>query len=54
MSTKTLSHEDIPATYAALVSLWMPRPLHDDLELSKAHIRTLAEHFALDPAALLA
>ena len=139
MSTNMLTHDDIPATYGALVLLLMPRPLHDELdyrnalgildamagfemnrdqedyfeavsmfvekyeaehhaverrklspvellrammaehgmsesdlgrllgdrslghrilsgerELSKAHIRTLADHFALDPAALLA
>lgn len=29
------------------------RILSGERELSKAHIRTLAEHFALDPAALL-
>ena len=122
MSTRTLAHDDIPATYAELVALCMPRPLHDEVdygnalrvldamagfemnadqehhaiegrqllpvellralmdehgmsesdlgrllgdrslghrvlagqrELSKAHIRTLAEHFAVRPAALL-
>jgi len=138
MKTKTLTHDDIPNSYAELVGLFMPRPLHDDVdyrnalsvldamagfemnadqedyfeaiatfvekyeaahhaiddakmtpvellrslmdehkmtesdlgrllgdrslghriltgerELSKAHIRTLAEHFSLDPAALL-
>ncbi|MCY2930428.1 MAG: transcriptional regulator [Planctomycetota bacterium] len=138
MKTKALTHDDIPESYAELVGLFMPRPLHDEVdyrnalavldamagfemnadqedyfeaiavfvekyeaehhalavakmtpvelirsvmaehdmsesdlgrllgdrslghrilsgerELSKAHIRTLAEHFALDPAALL-
>jgi HTH-type transcriptional regulator / antitoxin HigA len=138
MKTRTLTHDNIPETYADLVGLFMPRPLHDDVdyrnalavldamagfemntdqedyfeavatfvekyeakhhaldaldlapvellralmdehglsesdlgrllgdrslghrilsgdrELSKAHIRTLAEHFSLDPAALL-
>ena len=138
MTTRLLTHDDIPETYAELVALFMPRPLHDEVayrnalavldamagfemnadqedyfdavstfvekyesehhaieqakmtpvelirslldehgmsesdfgrllgdrslgrrilsgerELSKSHIRKLAEHFALDPAALL-
>jgi HTH-type transcriptional regulator / antitoxin HigA len=36
VSTKTLTHDDIPATYAALVGLWMPRPLHDDVDYRNA------------------
>ena len=36
MSTKTLTHDDIPATYEALVSLWMPRPLHDEVDYRNA------------------
>jgi hypothetical protein len=41
-------NDDIPKTYAELVGLLMPRPLHDESD-----IRTLAEHFRLNPAALL-
>jgi len=30
MSTRTLTHDDVPKTYAELVALRMPRPLHDE------------------------
>jgi len=36
MSTKTLTHDDIPATYAELVALCMPRPLHDEVDYRNA------------------
>ena len=36
MSTKTLTHDDIPASYAELVGLLMPRPLHDEVDYRNA------------------
>ena len=36
MKTKTLTHDDIPATYADLVDLFMPRPLHDEVDYRNA------------------
>ena len=36
MSTKTLMHDDIPATYAKLVAMFMPRPLHDEVDYRNA------------------
>ena len=36
MKTRTLTHDDIPATYAELVGLCMPRPLHDDVDYRNA------------------
>lgn len=36
MKTRTLTHDDIPETYAELVGLLMPRPLHDDLDYRNA------------------
>ena len=36
MKTKALTHDDIPATYAELVGLFMPRPLHDDVDYRNA------------------
>jgi len=32
MTTKTLSHDDIPTTYRELTELRMPRPLHDEVD----------------------
>ncbi|MFB3891305.1 MAG: type II toxin-antitoxin system HigA family antitoxin [Phycisphaerae bacterium] len=31
MKTRAITHDDIPDTYAELVGLSMPRPLHDDV-----------------------
>ena len=36
MKTTTLTHDDIPASYAELAGLLMPRPLHDDVEYRNA------------------
>jgi len=36
MSTKTLTHDDIPATYAELAGLFVPRPLHDEMDYRSA------------------
>ena len=34
--SKTLAHDDIPETYAQLVRLFMPRPLHDEVDHGNA------------------
>jgi HTH-type transcriptional regulator/antitoxin HigA len=37
MKTKTkLTHDEIPDSYAELVGLFMPRPLHDDVDYRNA------------------
>ena len=36
MKTRTLTHDDIPETYAEMVGLCMPRPLHDDVDYRNA------------------
>jgi HTH-type transcriptional regulator / antitoxin HigA len=36
MKTGTIKHGKIPAKYAALVALSMPRPLHDDVDYRNA------------------
>jgi len=36
MRTRTLTHDDIPDSYAALVELLVPRPLHDDVDYRNA------------------
>jgi len=36
MKTRTLTHDDIPESYAELVALCMPRPLHDDVDYRNA------------------
>ena len=36
MKTRTLTHDDIPDTYAELVGVFMPRPLHDDVDYRNA------------------
>jgi HTH-type transcriptional regulator/antitoxin HigA len=36
MKTKTLTRDKIPARYAELVDLFMPRPLHDDVDYRNA------------------
>jgi HTH-type transcriptional regulator/antitoxin HigA len=36
MNVRTLTHDDIPATYAELVGLFMPRPLHDKVDHESA------------------
>jgi HTH-type transcriptional regulator/antitoxin HigA len=36
MNRKTLTHKDIPASYAELVGLFMPRPLHDEVDYRNA------------------
>jgi antitoxin component HigA of HigAB toxin-antitoxin module len=36
MKTRTLAHDDIPDTYAELVGLFMPRPLHDEVDYRNA------------------
>jgi len=36
MRTRTLTHDDIPQTYAELVELLMPRPLHDETDYRNA------------------
>ena len=32
MKNRNLTHDDIPETYADLVGLFMPRPLHDEVD----------------------
>ena len=36
MKTRTFTHDDIPDTYAELVGLFMPRPLHDEVDYRNA------------------
>ena len=36
MKTRTLTHDDISETYAELVGLYMPRPLHDEVDYRNA------------------
>ncbi len=36
MRTRTLTHDDIPASYAELVELFMVRPLHDEVDYRNA------------------
>ena len=36
MKTRALTHDDIPDSYAELVGLLMPRPLHDDVDYRNA------------------
>jgi HTH-type transcriptional regulator/antitoxin HigA len=36
MKTRTFTHNDIPESYAELVGLFMPRPLHDDVDYRNA------------------
>jgi len=36
MKTRTLTHDDIPDIYADLVGLFMPRPLHDEVDYRNA------------------
>jgi len=36
MKTRTLTHDNIPQTYAELVALCMPRPLHDEVDYRNA------------------
>jgi HTH-type transcriptional regulator/antitoxin HigA len=36
MKTKTLAHDEIPDSYAELVGLFMPRPLHDEVDYRNA------------------
>ncbi len=36
MKTRTLTHDDIPESYAELVGLCMPRPLHDNVDYRNA------------------
>jgi len=36
MKTSTLTHDDIPETYAELVGLFMPRPIHDEMDYRNA------------------
>lgn len=36
MSIRALTHDDIPATYAELAALCMPRPLHDEVDYRNA------------------
>jgi len=36
MPTKAPRHDDIPTTYAELVALCMPRPLHDEVDYRNA------------------
>ncbi len=36
MKTLTLTHDDIPETYAGLVALCVPRPLHDEVDYRNA------------------
>jgi HTH-type transcriptional regulator/antitoxin HigA len=36
MKTRTITHDDIPDAYAELVGLFMPRPLHDDVDYRNA------------------
>ncbi len=36
MKTRTISHDNIPETYAELTALAMPRPLHDEVDYRNA------------------
>lgn len=36
MKAKALTHSEIPRTYAELVRLFMPRPLHDEVDYRNA------------------
>jgi len=36
MKARTLTHDNIPESYADLVGLCMPRPLHDDVDYRNA------------------
>ena len=36
MKSMTLTHDDIPDIYAELVGLFMPRPLHDEVDYRNA------------------
>ena len=36
MSIRTLTHDDIPASYAELAALCLPRPLHDEVDYRNA------------------
>lgn len=36
MKASTWTHDDIPETYAELVGLFMPRPLHDEVDYRNA------------------
>lgn len=36
MRARILTHDDIPASYAELAGLFMPRPLHDDVDYANA------------------
>lgn len=36
MKARTVTHDDIPEAYAELVDLFMPRPLHDDVDYRNA------------------
>jgi HTH-type transcriptional regulator/antitoxin HigA len=36
MKTRTLTHDDIPESYAQLVGRFMPRPLHDEVDYRNA------------------
>lgn len=36
MKTQTISHDNIPETYAELAALAMPRPLHDEVDYRNA------------------
>ena len=36
MKTGTMTHDDIPETYAELIGLCMPRPLHDEVDYRNA------------------
>lgn len=36
MQTKVLAHDDIPTSYSELVGVFMPRPLHDDVDYRNA------------------
>jgi HTH-type transcriptional regulator/antitoxin HigA len=36
MNTRTLTHDDIPGSYAELANLFMPRPLHDEVDYRNA------------------
>jgi HTH-type transcriptional regulator/antitoxin HigA len=36
MTTRTLTHDEIPESYAALAELFMPRPLRDEVDYGNA------------------
>ncbi len=36
MKTRTLTHDEIPESYAALAGLFMPRPLRDEVDYGNA------------------